>query len=274
MKLFLGNKRNLVLILCCFLVTYNLFAQIVPANLIPAKPANAYPIVDEAGLFTPQENKQLAKQLVAYFDSTSTQIVIVTVKTLHGYEPDQYATEIGHVWGVGGQEKKDNGVVILLSDGSQENNRRKVFIATGYGLEGALPAITCKKIVQQEMIPALKNKQYYQACENAIQAIILAARGEYTQTESTKGKESSSGLAIFFLIVFILIIVLITRLSRRRRYMGNRVVHDDSMFWLLPTIFNSFSGGGSSSSSSDDSSSGFGDFGGGDFGGGGAGGDW
>jgi uncharacterized protein len=87
------RKLFLFLLLLQFSV---LHAQIVPHDLLPAKPANAIPVVDAANILTASEEKALIRKLVAYNDSTSNQIVIVTVKTLHGYESDQYATEIGH----------------------------------------------------------------------------------------------------------------------------------------------------------------------------------
>ncbi len=270
-----------IFILVSFLIVSVLNAQIVPHDLLPAKPANARPVVDEAGILTDQEEYDLVAKLKAYNDSTSNQIVIVTVKSLHGYASDQYANEIGHYWGVGGQAKYDNGIVILVSTGTEEEGKRKVFIATGYGLEGALPAILCKRIVDNEMVPSLKSGNYYTAFDKAINAIIKAAAGEYKAPDNYNKKSGNGGgkgiLAI--VIIGIVIFVLIGRGRgggnsgmMSRRGFGNVA---EGLFWASLLGGNSGGGGSSGGGGGNDSGGGgFGDFGGGDFGGGGAGSDW
>ncbi|RZK45421.1 MAG: TPM domain-containing protein, partial [Pedobacter sp.] len=147
----LGNKQNnmtavkdikqrhfiqlpgYVMLLLLALLSLAVNAQVVPHNLLPPKPNPPRLVNDFADLLSPEEERQLEQKLVAYDDSTSNQILVLTVKTMRGYEADQYATEVGHFWGVGGQGKYDNGVVILVSDGTEEGGKRRYFIATGYG---------------------------------------------------------------------------------------------------------------------------------------------
>jgi len=272
--------RKLFLILFLFVVSVA-NAQIVPHELLPQKPVNARPVVDDAAILSDQEESQLVAKLKAYNDSTSNQIVIVTVKTLHGYASDQYATEIGHFWGVGGQAQKDNGVVILVSTGTEEEGKRKVFIATGYGLEGALPAIVCKKITDNEMVPSLKKGNYYQAFDNAINAIIQAAAGEYKAPDDYKksvgtSRNKSSGIVTFIIIVIVIVFILSRRGGGNGGMMSRRGFGGvaETLFWASMLSGNSSGGGGNSNNDNDSGSGGFGDFGGGDFGGGGAGSDW
>lgn len=268
-----------ILFFLSFLIVSVLNAQIVPHDLLPAKPANARPVVDDAGILSPSEENQLVAKLKGYNDTTSNQIVIVTVKTLHGYASDQYATEIGHYWGVGGQAKYDNGVVILLSTGTEEEGKRKVFIATGYGLEGALPSIVCKQITDNEMVPSLKAGKYFDAFDKAIDAIIKAAAGEYKAPSGykKKGKGSDGSWIGILVIIGVIIFILIARGGRggnggmmSRRGVGSVA---ESLFWAS-MLGGHGGGGGGGSSSNDSGGGGFGDFGGGDFGGGGAGSDW
>jgi uncharacterized protein len=274
--------RKLFLFIYCFIAATSLLhAQIVPHNLLPPKPANARPVVDEANILSDAEESRLVSKLKAYNDTTSNQIVVVTVTSLHGYASDQYATEIGHYWGVGGQEKMDNGIVILLSTGTtEEDKKRHVFIATGYGLEGVLSAIVCKRIADNEMVPSLKAGNYYQAFDNAINAIIKAAAGEYKAPDGYK-KKKDSGNGIGILILVIIMVILFVLIGRRgggnggmmsRRGFGNVA---ETLFWASLLSGNGGGGGSSGGGGSDNSGSGgFGDFGGGDFGGGGAGSDW
>lgn len=257
-------------------------AQIVPHDKLPPKPANARPVVDAANILTDSEESALVRKLVAYNDSTSNQVVIVTVTTLHGYESDQYATEIGHFWGVGGQAQKDNGVVILVSTGTQESGRRKVFIAPGYGLEGALPSILLKQIVDNEMVPSLKGGNYYEAFDKAIDAVIKAAAGEYKAPAKYAKKKSggTSGKSILQFVI-LLIVVLVIVIGRGRggggggRMMSRRGSSGVAEALLWATLLGgNRGGGGGGSGGGGDGGGGFGSFGGGDFGGGGAGSDW
>jgi uncharacterized protein len=249
-------------------------AQVVPHNLLPPKPNPAKLVNDFADLLTPEEERQLEQKLVAYDDSTSNQVLIVTVKTMRGYEADQYATEIGHFWGVGGQSKYDNGVVILVSDGTEENGKRRFFIATGYGLEGALPAITTNAIAEEFLVPNLKSNNYFEAF-NETTAIIKAAAGEYKAPDNYRKRKSGRGGGIAGFIVFIVIIIII--IGANNRGGGGGFMSRRGYRGFPPIIFPGGGGWGSSGGGfggGGGGGGGFGGFGGGGFGGGGSGGSW
>jgi uncharacterized protein len=271
-----GKKYFLSTVLFSFWGILTLVAQIVPENKLPPRPNPPRLVVDYADLLTTAEEAELERKLVAYDNATSNQILIVTVRSTKGYEADQYATEIGQKWGVGGQAKMDNGVVILVSDGTEEeNNRRKAFIATGYGLEGTLNAITTKWIVDKYLIPNLKLRNYFQAFDETTDAVSKTIAGEYKAPEGYANRGKGGGTSIITIIFIALIILFI--LSRiggggggggmmsRRGYKG----------WNnVPPIIWFPGGGGGGGGGSSGGGGGFGGFGGGGFGGGGAGGDW
>jgi uncharacterized protein len=252
--------------------------QIVPHDKLPPKPNPPRLVNDYAGLLSPDEVRQLESKLVAYDDSTSNQIVIVTVHTMHGYEADQYATEIGHFWGVGGQAKYDNGVVILVSDGKEEGGKRRYFIATGYGLEGVLPAITTNSIAEQFLVPNLKDNDFLQAFDQTSTAIMQAAAGEYKPPEGYgRRKSRGSGGGFIGIIIFVIILIIIAR-NRGGGGGGGFFSRRGYRRGVFPPIFfpGGFGGGSSGGGWGGGGSSGggFGGFGGGGFGGGGSGGSW
>jgi len=257
------------------------FSQIVPHNKLPPKPNPARLVNDFANLLSDAEETQLERKLVAYDDSTSNQIVIVTVHTLQGYAEDQYATEIGHYWGVGGQAKYDNGVVILVSDGKEEDDKRKYFIATGYGLEGALPAITTNSIAQEFLIPNLRSNNFFEAFDKTTDAIILACAGEY-KPPASYGKKGRGGKGIGgMLIAFIVLVFILSNINRRGGGGGGFMSRRGYRGFAGPTILGSMlgsgwgsGGGGGWSGGGGGGGGGFGGFGGGGFGGGGSGGSW
>ena len=111
-------------ILFYFLFLFNIQAQDIPASPNPPKLVN-----DFANQLSATEEAQLEQKLVSYNDSTSSQIVIVIVKTTGAYAMADYALKIGRDWGVG-QKGKDNGIVLLWA-----SDDRKIFIGTGYGIK-------------------------------------------------------------------------------------------------------------------------------------------
>ena len=84
-------------------------------------------------------------RVVFFNDSTSTQIAIVIVPSLLGYDKSDFAQRLAEKWGIG-QKALDNGVLILVKPKTPDS-KGEVFIAQGYGLEGAIPDITCGEIV-------------------------------------------------------------------------------------------------------------------------------
>ena len=104
---------------------------------IPERPNPPRLVNDFAGILSESENSELENSLVQFARETSTQIVVVTVSDLDGFEPGDFAFRLGENWGVG-QKDKDNGIVILLKP-KVGNSKGQIFIATVYGLEGEIP---------------------------------------------------------------------------------------------------------------------------------------
>lgn len=256
-------KRLLTFIFFLFTV-----AAIAQQDVIPNPPNPPRLVNDNIHLLSETQREELERKLVAYDDSTSNQILIYTTDNIGDYNIDDYAVELGRKWGVGGKQF-NNGVVFIVYR-SPDNSRRKVFIATGYGLEGSIPDITAKQILDNEVIPFLKGQDYYRAFNNGVNALIKAAAGKYKAPEGYRNRGDKKGKGILFLvIIFIIILVIIN--NRRggggmmsRRGWGNNV----PPIWWFPSGGSGWGGGGSSGGG------GFGGFGGGGFGGGGAGGDW
>ncbi len=207
----------------------------------------------------------LEKRLVAFADSTSNQIVVVVVDDLAGYEPWDYATRLGDKWKVG-QEKEDNGIVLLIKP-TGGKGERKTFIATGRGLEGAIPDLTCRQIVQNEILPNFKKGNYLQGITAALDVLQSLSKGEYNSDQyAKKNRNDASWIEILVILFVITIVVLI--IFKGRGGGGNG-------FSIGPGgIFFGSAFGGGHHRSSGSFGGGFGGFGGGSFGGGGSGGSW
>lgn len=231
-------------LLCCFI---GAGAQ----DRFPAKPSPERLVNDFANVLSDSQERTLERKLIAYNDTTSTQILIVTISELHGEDPNLYAAELGEAWGIG-QEGKDNGIVILVS-----YNDRKMSIQTGYGIESTLTDALAKRIIEQNMIPSFRNDDYYQGLQAGTTQIIKVLSGQY------KGQPRSGRDFPWSNLLFVIVALIIIVASRRR---GNGRGGSGGI-WIMGSTGSGFggsSGGGSS----------FGGFGGGSFGGGGASGSW
>lgn len=256
-------KRILYTILSLLVLAVAIKAQDIPEPMSPPRLVN-----DFAGILTPNEQHALEHKLRAYNDSTSTQIYVVTVRNLNGYEPSDFAFRLGEKWGVG-QKGKNNGVVILIKP-KIGTGKGRAFIATGYGMEEVIPDAVARRIVDNEMIPYFKANNYYKGINAATDIIIDLASGLYTSDEYYKGESPWAGL--IFMIFFFGFILLSAQ--RGSRIQGGSIGRN-LPFWLL---MSSLGGGRGSSfghfSSGSGSFGGFSGGGGGSFGGGGAGGSW
>ena len=199
---------------------------------IPAKPNPSRLVNDFTNTLTSDQQAALEHKLVAFDDSTSTQIAVIIIESLEGADISDLALKIGRGWGIGGKEY-NNGVVFLIAKGD-----RKMNISTGYGVEGALPDITAKHIIDDVVKPNFKGNDYYRGIDEGTNAIIKAVKGEY-QTPRKKAKGNGS------ILILVMIVIILVALSSGR------------------------GGGGSMMSGS-----GRRGFGGGSFGGGGASGGW
>lgn len=251
-------------------------AQIPDADL-PGRPSPPKLVNDLAGVISPIEEEELEQKLLEYERTSSTQIAVVTLRSIGGHEVAQYGTELFKKWGIG-QQGKDNGVLILASI-----DDRKVNITTGRGLEGALPDITAGKIIRNEIVPEFRaepgsggyESRYYRGFSKAADAIIAATKGEYTAEDRAPVEDSGGGIGL--LPIIILIAVVLFFISRRGGggggggYMSRRGYRG----WGGP-VFIPWGGGwgGGGGGFGGGGGGGFGGFGGGDTAGGGASGDW
>lgn len=250
-----------------FLFFFFLFAQSLAAQDIPPRPSPPKLVNDLANQLNPTEEAELEQKLVAYNDSTSTQITVVIVPTVGQYPMADYAFKLGREWGVG-QKGKNNGIVLLWAP-----DDRKVFIATGYGMEGAIPDAIAKRIVSQEIIPEFKNKMYYRGLDRGVDAIIRYAAGEY-QAEPNSGSDGEGFPLGLVFIIFMIVMFIILRNRGGGGGRGGRGYRSSGGPVIWP--YSTHSGWGSSSGSwgGGGGGGGFGGFGGGSFGGGGAGGSY
>ncbi|NCA84899.1 MAG: TPM domain-containing protein [Clostridia bacterium] len=270
--------RSIPLLMIFLLLVFPATAQ-PPYDGIPPRFSPPRLVNDFSGTLSSNEVARLERKLVAFNDTTSTQITVVLVKELAGYVPSQFADLLGEQWGVG-QKDKDNGIVVLVKP-KVGGTSGEAFIAPGYGLQGAVPDAIAKRIVEAEMIPEFKNNNYYRGLDRGTDVLMELTAGEYSADDYMK-RSDGGGLGAFAgLIIFIIIIAwLLSRGRGMRNYSGRS---SSLPFWTALFLANQMGGSsrgkwgsfqGGSGTFGGGGGGGFGGFGGGSFGGGGAGGSW
>jgi len=241
------------------------------AEVMPPAPDRYFN--DYAHVVNPDTAGRLNAKLEDFEKKTSNQIVVAVFPKMESDSSvDDYATRVFQAWGVG-QKKKDNGAVLFVFV-----NDHKMFIVTGYGLEGALPDALCKRIIDTEIVPAFKRGDYAAGLTAGVNAILLATQGEYKGTGATvrEGRAAPENHLLKFLFSpfgFFLIFVLINLLFARRR---GTVYSGRGMGSFAGGLLLGGLGGGGGGRGGGFSGGGGGGFsgGGGSSGGGGAGGSW
>jgi len=241
---------------CLFFAT---FAQSpLPEKSVPPRLVN-----DFSALLTNNAAESLESKLRAYNDSTSTQISIVIIKELEGWEIADYAFQLAEKWGIGNKEH-DNGILILVSV-----NDRKVFIATGYGVEEKIPDAIAKRIVTNIIVPEFAKGAFFEGLDRGTDEIITRLSGQFKADPNNRPGERKP---FKWLLITLIVLAVLFMISKRGGPGGGRTIsHSGPIFW------GGFGGGlgrGFGRSSGGGFGGGFGGFGGGSFGGGGAGGSW
>lgn len=256
-------------------VIFVLLSGMAALAAIPEKPYPPRLVNDYAGILTDQQAARLERKLVDYNDSTSTQITVITLQSLDGYDIDDLAQRIGQKWGAG-QKSYDNGVIILIKP-KTGNERGQAAISTGYGMEEIIPDAIARRIVDNEMIPYFRENDYYGGINAGIDIIIDLASGRFTADDYAGENDTMSVIITIGIILLILFFA-----SRNSGNRGHNIGSTRLPFWVLLDMLNDsgrssgsnwggFGGGGGFGGRG---GGGFGGFGGGGFGGGGASGSW
>ena len=255
---------TMILILACgFLV----FAQV-----IPVKPATNTFVFDYAGMMNKSDISEMQRVGKIIEDKTKAQIVAVTVKDMSGMEIEDYAVKLFRDWGIG-DKNKNNGVLILVNEESLlKNQRGRIRIEVGYGLEGAINDGKAGAILDDYAMSAFDDKNYSKGVKDTFMAVASEVAKEYgldLEKEGLSGLQNYpvddiNEIPMWIVVVVILIILLLIRRGFKKggNYRGKGGYYGGP--------FGGGFGGGSGRSGSFGGGFGGGGFGGGRSGGGGA----
>lgn len=161
-------------------------------------------VADPDGLLGPAAVSAINTTLDSMRRTLSVEPMVVAVDDITDpSDADEFATELFTRWGLG-KSDKDNGLLILVV-----KEPRKVVIRTGYGLEGALPDITCGRIIRDVIAPQFRRGNYgagLVAATSVINSILsdreVAAeyRSDERDTDTARGADEPDMFSIYLLL--------------------------------------------------------------------------
>ncbi len=252
---FISKKIYPILLL---LLPFQVFSKEPPPAPNPPRLVN-----DFVGLLSSNQVAAMERKLVAYDDSTSTQIAVVIENSVEGGDMFEYSHRLAEKWGIG-RQGKNNGVLLYIAF-----QDRKLRIQTGYGAEGFLPDAMARRIIDQVIAPSFRSQDYYGGLNKATDIIMKLGSGEYTNDQVYR--DDFPWEVLLFIIIFIVIVIIISKGGGGGYYRGGRY-DSGGGGWII--IGPGGGGRGSWDGGGGFGGGGFGGFGGGGFGGGGAGGGW
>ena len=264
-------------------------------------------VIDQTATLTAPQAQALSAKLDAVERERGSQLVVLIVATTLPEDIASYAQRVGEAWKIGRKDVGD-GLVIVVA-----KNDRKVWITVAKSLEGAVPDLAAKQIVDERVVPAFRAGDYAGGLNAAVDRLAarIGTEGLPEPTSRPTAQKGSQGfnledMAIFFFVAVPIIGAVLTGIFGRK--LGSLVTASavGGLGWLLttsaliaggaavvalvlvgvlgvgsrrsgggPVIWGGGGGGGGGGfGSGGGGGGGFSSGGGGDFGGGGAGGSW
>ena len=288
-----------VRLLPCLMLVLLLGSPAWAQDLQPVPALNGR-VVDLAGLLSSAERAGLEKKLADFESQSGSQIVVLTLRSTAPEDIASYAQRVGDAWKIGRRKVGDGLLVVVAKDD------RRVWIAPAKALEGAVPDLAAKKIIDRSITPAFKKGDYAAGLDAGVDGLIARIRGEDLPAPRTLDSNAISweNLSLFFFVGVPVVGGLLTGvLGRKLGALATAGATGALAGWLStsvllgglaglialvmvgllgigssggrggrggpPVIWGGGGGGGFSSRGG-----GFSSGGGGDFGGGGAGGKW
>jgi len=249
-----------------------LFAALVLATPMGAPPAAAEvrlppagdrSVHDLASVIRPEDAATMERWHRALFAASGVAIVVITVPDLEGEPIEDFATRVGSQWGVG-RKGEDRGIVVVLSLAP-----RRIYIATGYGVEGYLPDGKVGALIDREVMPVLRAGDLSRGLVQASAGLVAAAAAEYGLSieglQAARRQQRGGPMPVAALVVLALLALLFFVFVARHPVLA-AILLSSSRGGRRGGFGGGFGGGGFGGGGG-----GFGGFGGGGFGGGGAG---
>ncbi len=171
------------------------------AQSVQAVPALSARVIDQTGTLSAEQLRAIESRLQAFEQAKGTQIVVLMVPTTAPEDIVDYTQRVADAWKIGRKEVGDGLLVIIAK------NDRTLRIATSKTLEGAVPDLAARQVIDRAMTPRFREGDFAGGIEAGLDQLMALVRGEKLPEPQAASQSTSDGsgwvglLALFFFVV-------------------------------------------------------------------------
>jgi uncharacterized protein len=197
----LALRSSAVLWWLALLGLSGLLAHTALAQSVQAIPALSARVIDQTGTLRAEQLRALEARLQAFEQAKGTQIVVLMVPTTAPEDIVDYTQRVGDAWKIGRKEVGDGLLVVIAK------NDRTLRIATSKTLEGAVPDLAARQVIDRAMTPRFREGDFAGGIEAGLDQLMALVRGEKLPEPQAAGQPTSDGsgwvglLALCFFVI-------------------------------------------------------------------------
>ena len=129
-------------------------------------------VADQTGTLSASDAAALTQRLKDLESRKGSQVAVLIVPTTQPETIEQFSIRVAEAWKIG-RRKIDDGALLVVA-----KNDRKLRIEVGYGLEGAMPDVTARRIIDEIIVPRFKTGDFAGGISAGVDRIIRIIDGE------------------------------------------------------------------------------------------------
>ena len=204
---------------------------LVSAQPLVAVPALTGRVVDLADSLSAVQQQELDQRLSAFEQRKGSQIALLIVRSTQPETIEQYAIRVAEQWKLG-RKKVDDGAILLVA-----KEDRTLRIEVGYGLEGALNDATCKRIIDELIVPRFRDNDFFTGVNVGLDAMMRVVDGEALPAPA-QSDELQLGNAGLLPVIFIAAVIIGT-VTRKLLGRGRAALITGTLVGLAVWLFTS-----------------------------------
>jgi len=167
---------------------------------VPVPPLKAR-VTDLTETLSKEQQATIEQPLAAFEARKGAQIGVLLLPTTEPETIEQFAVRVQEEWKLG-RKGVDDGVLLVVA-----KDDRKLRIEVGYGLEGVLPDATAKRIIEEDIAPALRRGDFYAGISAGVDRIMKVIDGEPLPPPKNAATGAVSGYLDWIFPAFIVLLI-------------------------------------------------------------------